>query len=212
MKKNSIIAIAAFFGACFLFSCTKEIDSPTEETPAVDEQEQEAVTPVVNDGEAVMVFSASLNDSEETKTYITTPEASGPNEGKYVPKWSSSDKIKVNGVESAAGVRSEDFTSASFAFSETVTGPFYAVAPSDDNKTWDSENNRFNIIVKGTGAPQKYRNYTDGSSDNRGTNPTYDMSHAILAAYSETTSLQFQQLTSYFKLTFTKGAGVGADT
>lgn len=210
MKKNTIIAIGAIFGACIFFSCSKESDFQPEENKPT--EEPEVVEPKENDGDAVMVFSASMNDLEETKTYITTPEGSGPNEGKYVPKWSSSDKIKVNGVESAAGERSADYTTASFSFAETVTGPFYAIAPSNDERTWDSENNRFNVLVKGTGAPQKYRNYTDGSSDNRGTNPTYDMSHAILAAYSETTSLQFQQLTTYFKLTFTKGAGVEAGT
>ncbi len=209
MKKYSII-VAALFGVSMLFSCNKENDfMPGDNQPADD---TEVVNPSENNGDAVMVFSASLKDSEETKTYITTPEVDGPNAGKYVPKWSSSDKIKVNGVESAAGVRSEDFTTASFSFSEVINGPFYAIAPSDDNKTWDSENNRFNIIVKGTGAPQKYRNYTDGSSDNRGTNPTYDMSHAILAAYGEGTSLQFQQLTTYFKLTFSKGFGVADGT
>lgn len=209
MKKYSII-VAALFGVSMLFSCNKENDFvPGDNQPADD---TEVVNPSENNGDAVMVFSASLKDSEETKTYITTPEVDGPNAGKYVPKWSSSDKIKVNGVESAAGVRSEDFTTASFSFSEVINGPFYAIAPSDDNKTWDSENNRFNIIVKGTGAPQKYRNYTDGSSDNRGTNPTYDMSHAILAAYGEGTSLQFQQLTTYFKLTFSKGFGVADGT
>ena len=211
MKKNSTIAIAALFGACLLFSCTKETNfTPEENLPA---KEQEGDSPAENPGsDAVMVFSASLNDAVETKTYITTPEISGPKEGKYVPKWNSSDKIKVNGVESAKGDRSADFTSADFSFSETVTGPFYAIAPSDENRTWDSENTRYTVLVKGTGAPQVYRNYADGSSDNRGTNPTYDMSHAILAAYSETTSLQFQQLTTYFKLTFTKGAGVSDGT
>lgn len=211
MKKHSIIALAAIFGASLLFSCSKETDVTPEENLPADEQEAENPSQE-NNGDAVMVFSASLEDAVNTKTYITTPEPDGVNEGKYVPKWSSSDKIKVNGVESAQGVRSEDFTTARFSFSEEVTGPFYAIAPSDDNRTWDAENTRFNILVKGTGAPQKYRNYTDGSSDNRGTNPTYDMSHAILAAYSETTSLQFQQLTTYFKLTFTKGTGVGDAT
>lgn len=211
MKKNTTIAIAVLFGASLLFSCTKETNfTPEENLPA---NEQEGNSPAENPGsDAVMVFSASLDDAVETKTYITTPEASGPNEGKYVPKWNSSDKIKVNGVQSAAGVRSADFTSASFSFSEEVTGPFYAIAPSADNRTWDAENTRYSIIVSGTGSPQVYRNYADGSSDNRGTNPTYDMSHAILAAYSETTSLQFQQLTTYFKLTFTKGAGVSDGT
>lgn len=207
MKKYSIYVIAALLGAGCVLSCTAGKEFMPEDNKPADEPE--VVVPG-DEGDAVMVFSASMN--EVTKTYITTPESGGANDGKYVPKWSSSDKIKVNGIESAVGVRTEDFTSASFAFSETITGPYYAIAPSDENKTWDSENHRFNIIVKGTGAPQKYRNYTDGSSDNRGTNPTYDMSHAILAAYSEDTSLQFQQLTSYFKLTFTKGAGVGADT
>ncbi|MBR1509691.1 MAG: hypothetical protein IJ623_03470 [Bacteroidales bacterium] len=211
MKKNTTIAIAVLFGASLLFSCTKETNfTPEENLPA---NEQEGNSPAENPGsDAVMVFSASLNDAVETKTYITTPEASGPNEGKYVPKWNSSDKIKVNGVQSAAGVRSADFTSASFSFSEEVTGPFYAIAPSADNRTWDAENTRYSIIVSGTGSPQVYRNYVDGSSDARGTNPTYDMSHAVLAAYSETTSLQFQQLTTYFKLTFTKGAGVASGT
>lgn len=211
MKKNTTIAIAVLFGASLLFSCTKETNfTPEENLPA---NEQEGNSPAENPGsDAVMVFSASLNDAVETKTYITTPEASGPNEGKYVPKWNSSDKIKVNGVESAKGDRSADFTSADFSFSETVTGPFYAIAPSADNRTWDAENTRYSIIVSGTVSPQVYRNYVDGSSDARGTNPTYDMSHAVLAAYSETTSLQFQQLTTYFKLTFTKGAGVASGT
>lgn len=216
MKKYSFIAIAALFGASLLFSCSKETDfTPDENLPAED---SEGVNPQGNNGgDAVMVFSASLNDV--TKTYITTPEVGGPNDGKYVPKWSSSDKINVKGVVSAAGVRSADYTSASFAMAEEVTGPFYAIAPAEvdgegkeKNRTWDSENTRFNVLVKGTGAPQVYRNYTDGSSDDRGTNPTYDMSHAILAAYSETTDLQFQQLTTYFKLTFTKGAGVASGT
>ena len=209
MKKYSIYVIAALFGAGCVLSCTagKEF-MPEDNKPSED---PEVLVPG-DEGDAVMVFSASMNDSEVTKTYITTPETSGANEGKYVPKWSSSDKIKVNGVESAAGVRSADFTSASFSFSESVTGPFFAIAPSDENRTWDDANHRYNVLVKGTGAPQKYRNYTDGSSDNRGTNPTYDMSHAILAAYSEDTSLQFQQLTSYFKLTFNKGTDVAAGT
>lgn len=206
MKKYSIMALVAVLGTCSFYSCNKEKDlQPEENLPA---EEKLAEDSQKNEGDAVMVFSASLNDSEETKTYITTPETGGPNDGKYVPKWNSSDKIKVNGVESASGVRSDDYTTASFAFTETVTGPFYAIAPSNNERTWDSENTRFNVLVKGTGAPQKYRNYTDDSSDSRGTNPTYDMSHAILAAYSETTNLQFQQLTTYFKLTFTKGAGV----
>ena len=206
MKKHLIIAVAAILGTCLIVSCSKENENPKEENLQGNDPEEVVPGPEITD--AAMVFSASLNEAAETKTYITTPETSGENVGKYVPKWSSSDKIKVNGVESAAGVRSEDFTSASFSLGETVTGPFYAIAPSDDNKTWDSGNNRFDILVKGTGAPQKYRYYTDESSDNRGTNPTYDMSHAILAAYSEDTSLQFQQLTTYFKLTFSKGSGV----
>lgn len=210
MKKYSILAVAAICGACLFVSCNKEKDiQPEENIPA---KETPTVAPRENEGDAVMVFSASVGDPTETKTYITTPEASGPNEGKYVPKWNSSDKIKVNGVESAKGDRSADFTSADFSFSETVTGPFYAIAPSADNRTWDAENTRYSIIVSGTGSPQVYRNYVDGSSDARGTNPTYDMSHAVLAAYSETTSLQFQQLTTYFKLTFTKGAGVASGT
>lgn len=211
MKKHSIIALAAIFGASLLFSCSKETEMTKEENLPADEQEAENPSQG-NNGDAVMVFSASLEDAVDTKTYITTPEPDGANEGKYVPKWNSSDKIKVNGVESAAGVRYPDFTTASFSFSEEVTGPFYAIAPSDGDRTWDAENTRFSVLVKGTGAPQKYRNYTDESSDDRGTNPTYDMSHAILAAYSENTTLQFQQLTSYFKLTFTKGAGVSEGT
>lgn len=213
MKKYSILALVAILGTCSFYSCNKEKDlQPEENIPA---KETPAVNPQENEGDAVMVFSASVGDPTETKTYITTPEASGPNKDKYVPKWNSSDKINVKGVVSAAGVRSADFTTASFTLSEEVTGPFYAIAPAEvdgdgkeKNRTWDSENTRFSVLVKGTGAPQVYRNYTDGSSDNRGTNPTYDMSHAILAAYSENTSLQFQQLTTYFKLTFTKGAGV----
>lgn len=213
MKKYSILALVAILGTCSFYSCNKEKDlQPEENIPA---KETPTVVPQENEGDAVMVFSASVGDPTETKTYITTPEASGPNKDKYVPKWNSSDKINVKGVVSAAGVRSADFTTASFTLSEEVTGPFYAIAPAEvdgdgkeKNRTWDSENTRFSVLVKGTGAPQVYRNYTDGSSDNRGTNPTYDMSHAILAAYSENTSLQFQQLTTYFKLTFTKGAGV----
>ena len=210
MKKYSFIALAAILGACITFSCSKEADFQAEDSKPADENP--AAEPEDKGGDAVMVFSASLDEATETKTYITTPEGSGPNEGTYVPKWNSSDKIKVNGVQSAAGVRSDDFTSASFSFSEEVTGPFYAIAPSADTRTWDSENNRYSVLVKGTGTPQVYRNYADASSDDRGTNPTYDMSHAILAAYSTTTSLQFQQLTTYFKLTFTKGAGVASGT
>lgn len=216
MKKYSFFLIAACLGAGLMLSCTKEQIVPTDEIPQGGKPE--VVNPQ-NDGAAVMVFSASLKDSEETKTYITTPESDGPNAGKYVPKWNSSDKINVNGVVSAPGDRTGDWTSASFSLAEAVTGPFYAIAPAEvdgegkeKNRTWDSENNRFNVLVKGTGAPQVYRNYTDGSSDNRGTNPTYDMSHAILAAYSENSTLQFHQLTTYFKLTFTKGAGVASDT
>lgn len=209
MKKYSIIAVTALFGA-MLFSCNKGTDFIPGEKQ--DTENTEGNTPEENNGEAVMVFSASLNGSDETRSYITTPETEGEYVGKYVPKWSSSDKIKVNGIESAAGVRSADFTTASFSFTEEVTGPYYAIAPSDANRTWDEDNTRFNILVKGTGAPQKYRNYTDGSSDERGTNPTYDMSHAILAAYSESTTLQFQQLTTYFKLTFTQGSGVADGT
>ncbi len=210
MKKYLSFAIVAVFGSSLLLSCNKEKDFQPEEI--LPDQENPVVDPQENEDDVVMVFSASLGDPTETKTYITTPEESGPNEGKYVPKWSSSDKINVKGVVSAAGVRSADFTTASFTLSEEVTGPFYAIAPSDEDRTWDAENTRFSVLVKGTGAPQKYRNYTDGSSDDRGTNPTYDMSHAILAAYSENTTLQFQQLTSYFKLTFTKGAGVSEGT
>lgn len=209
MKKYSFYVIAALLGAGSVLSCDKEADYLPEDEQLV--EEPDVVSPEGN-GDAVIVFSATLNEAGETKTYITTPEDSGVNEGKYVPKWNSSDKIKVNGVQSAAGVRSADFTSASFSFSEEVTGPFYAIAPSADNRTWDAENTRYSIIVSGTGSPQVYRNYADGSSDARGTNPTYDMSHAVLAAYSETTSLQFQQLTTYFKLTFTKGAGVASGT
>ena len=217
MKKYSIIAFAAILGTCLFYSCSKEADiKPDETTPAVEDPADNPQDPA---GDAVMVFSASMDDSALTKTYITTPETSGEYEGKYVPKWNSSDKINVKGVVSAAGDRNADFTTASFTLSEEVTGPFYAIAPAEvdgegkeKNRTWDSENTRFSVLVKGTGAPQVYRDYKDGSSDDRGTNPTYDMSHAILAAYSENTSLQFQQLTTYFKLTFNKGAGVSEGT
>ncbi|MBQ6822269.1 MAG: hypothetical protein IJP39_07635 [Bacteroidales bacterium] len=217
MKKYSIVAFAAILGTCLFYSCSKEADiKPDETTPAVEDPADNPQDPA---GDAVMVFSASMDDSALTKTYITTPETSGEYEGKYVPKWNSSDKINVKGVVSAAGDRNADFTTASFTLSEEVTGPFYAIAPAEvdgegkeKNRTWDSEHTRFNVIVKGTSGAQVYRNYTDGSSDNRGTNPTYDMSHAILAAYSENTSLQFQQLTTYFKLTFNKGAGVSEGT
>lgn len=211
MRKYFIIFAA--LAACTFLSCQKEAEVIEEEVSLEDNTPAEESDIDAPSGE-IIEFKAGFNSVDvETKTYITVPD----DQHRYFPKWNSSDRIKVNGVVStntAGETRSEDFTSATFAVAG-VTAPFFALAPNDDDRIWkkdeEGDYHYYEITVKGAGAPQKYRTYTDESSDNDGTNLTYDMSHAILAAYSETEELHFEQLCTYYKLNIAKGAGAGED-
>lgn len=209
MKKIYIYWMIAALGALITLSCQKEQNIQEEENKNAPEAEETSGGQQQEPDGRVTIFGATLGASEETKTYITDSEEGGY----YIPKWNSSDKIRVNGVESSAADRSEDFTEATFTV-EGVEAPYFALAPSaESGREWDSTNKWYTVTVRGTGAPQVYRNYTDESSDNRGTNPTYNMRDAVLAAYSESsTELEFKQITAYYKLTINKGDGVADDT
>lgn len=202
MKKYSILALVAILGTCSFYSCNKEKGlQPEENIPA---KETPTVAPQENEGDAVMVFSASVDDSALTKTYLGEAES----EGVYIPRWNSDDVIYVNGSASTGEVtRSNENKNGSFVFAsevEPVDGKFYAVSPSMVNDSWEPENKRYTVQVNGTGSAQVYVKYNN-------TYLTYHRNTAFIAACSNSQSLSFKQLMAYFKLTINGGAGASAN-
>lgn len=88
MKKQTHFTYftGALLCACAILSCQKEL--PQNEEISNEVKPSEEMSPVI--GETVM-FSAGM---EDTKTYISSPEASGA----FRPRWHASDYIMVNGV------------------------------------------------------------------------------------------------------------------
>lgn len=91
MKKQTLFTYftGALLCACAILSCQKEL--PQNEEISNEVKPSEEMSPVI--GETVM-FSAGM---EDTKTYISSPEASGA----FRPRWHASDYIMVNGVKSS---------------------------------------------------------------------------------------------------------------
>ena len=125
--KKTLILLAAF-AACALSSCVKEQD--------------------VN--ETVTVFSARQMDMS-TKTVIGAAE-----DGRYQPLWTSSDKVKINGVASTATEILNDGNTANFTLEGEFQAPYYAVSPANACSKFDAAERKLTLLVYGTGVPQKY--------------------------------------------------------
>lgn len=149
----------------------------------------------------VVTFIGSVN-SAETKTAIWYTE-----EGATFPTlFTSADKIAVNGVMSKADILddetgnseykegvspSKDQTNITFDV-EGVTPPYYAVTGTHSKGYADGV---YNIQVSGTGAQQKFRTVAGGEY------VSFWTSADILAAYSETESLKFQHMSTFYAIT-----------
>ena len=185
----------AALGACITVSCNKEFEYP-EVTAG--QQGEAAPADELEEGSAV-VFSAGFVDMEETtKTIIGAKEGD-----KYIPKWTTGEKIRINSIESSGTTLINGGEHANFTV-EGVSAPYCALSPSGVwtgslGSTWDAETKQLRIFVPGTGAPQKYRT-------NSG-EPTYYAGSAVMAAYNATdTDLQFEHLMTYYKLTIGDGS------
>ena len=166
--KKTLILLAAF-AACALSSCVKEQD--------------------VN--ETVTVFSARQMDMS-TKTVIGAAE-----DGRYQPLWTSSDKVKVNGVASTATEILNDGMAANFTLEGEFQAPYYAVSPANACNKFDAVERKLTLLVYGTGVPQKYEEHEE--------NVTYSANSALMAAYGESNELVFHHLMAYYKLTVNGG-------
>lgn len=149
----------------------------------------------------VVTFTGSVN-SAETKTAIWYTE-----EGATFPTlFTSADKIAVNGVMSKADILddatgnseykegvspSKDQTNITFDVAG-VTAPYYAVTGTHSKGYADGV---YNIQVSGTGAQQKFRTVAGGEY------VSFWTSADILAAYSETESLKFQHMSTFYAIT-----------
>ena len=149
----------------------------------------------------VVTFTGSVN-SAETKTAIWYTE-----EGATFPTlFTSADKIAVNGVMSKADILddatgnseykegvspSKDQTSITFDV-EGASAPYYAVTGTHSKGYADGV---YNIQVSGTGAQQKFRTVAGGEY------VSFWTSADILAAYSETESLKFQHMSTFYAIT-----------
>lgn len=149
----------------------------------------------------VVTFTGSVNIAE-TKTAIWYTE-----EGATFPTlFTSADKIAVNGVMSKADILddatgtseykegvspSKDQTNITFDV-EGVTPPYYAVTGTHSKGYADGV---YNIQVSGTGAQQKFRTVAGGEY------VSFWTSADILAAYSETESLKFQHMSTFYAIT-----------
>ena len=141
--------------------------------------------------ETVTVFSARQMDMS-TKTVIGAAE-----DGRYQPLWTSSDKVKINGVASTATEILNDGNTANFTLEGEFQAPYYAVSPANACSKFDAAERKLTLLVYGTGVPQKYEEHEE--------NVTYSANSALMAAYSESNDLVFRHLMAYYKLTINGG-------
>ena len=149
----------------------------------------------------VVTFTGSVS-STETKTAIHYADGAES----FPTLFTSSDVIAVNGVKSWANILndktseyeykegvavSKDQQSISFDV-EGVTPPYYAVTGCHD-KGFDA--GVYNIQVSGTGAMQKFRTVAGGEY------VSFWTSADVLAAYSETESLEFKHMSTFYAIT-----------
>ena len=177
MKKNFYLLSAALAALC-LASCAKEQFA-----------NEEGNTPTGN----FIEFSATTEgDDDGSKTYISTPRQ----DGSYAVRWVSGEYISVNGVKSAGAklVEGSYNTKANFTVEMEPADFYCAVSPSGlySDKSFNSEAKTMDVFVK---ADAQYK-----TSDQEGKNITYDPTTALIAAYSTTTELEFQQMVAYYKL------------
>ena len=152
----------------------------------------------------IVTFTGNVNGAE-TKTAIYYQDGVS----NFPTLFTTADVIAVNGVKSKAEILndstmvmeykegvsvSKDQQSITFDV-EGVTAPYYAVTGTHFKKPENYTDGSYIINVSGTGAPQKYRTVAGGEYI------SFHSSSDILAAYSETESLKFKHLTTYYAIT-----------
>lgn len=149
----------------------------------------------------VVTFTGSVN-STETKTAIHYADGAES----FPTLFTSSDVIAVNGVKSWANILNDD--SGEYEYKEGVavgndqqsisfevkgvTAPYYAVTGTHMKSFADGT---YGIQVSGTGAMQKFRTVAGGEY------VSFWTSADVLAAYSETESLEFKHMSTFYAIT-----------
>lgn len=188
MKTIKILFFVAFAAVAFT-ACQKEMTDPNGG--------------VQESGEMVTFTGALAQAEVETKTMVYYDKNGYQDEGETIPetlvtRFQDSDKIQVNGVQNTGDLTKLNNSGSEISFVVSdVEAPYYA-AVSNQVREWDSESKSYSVTVYGTGSAQSYRAVQSGTST------SYSQQTDILAAYSETESLQFKHLTTFYAITIDK--------
>ena len=178
MKTIRTILFVAL-AAITLASCVKEMDTQNGEQP--------------NTGKMV-TFNASIG-SLNTKTMIHY-EKELPNR-EFTIRFLEKEHFVLNGKESG-NLTKENSSGSQITFQvQDVEAPYYAVSE-HHFREYDADNNKYTILVAGTGSPQEYYKVSNS------TQTTFYPSSDILAAYSEDETLTFKHMSTFFAITVDK--------
>ena len=139
----------------------------------------------------IVTFTASVGDTD-TKTSINYVDGVES----FTTFFTTMDLISVNGVKTESVTPNDERTSISFDV-EGVTAPYFAVTGAHD-KGFDSETNTYTLQFSGTGSMQKYRTVSDGKY------VSFWTSADILAAYSESETMKFQHMSTFYAIKIDK--------
>ena len=139
----------------------------------------------------IVTFTASVGNTD-TKTSINYVDGVES----FTTFFTTMDLISVNGVKTESVTPNEERTSISFDV-EGVTAPYFAVTGAHD-KGFDSETNTYTLQFSGTGSMQKYRTVSDGKY------VSFWTSADILAAYSESETMKFQHMSTFYAIKIDK--------